>query len=39
MILKVAVLDYKTIKPYLTMKNLLIVLGVTFFSPLSTRTL
>ena len=31
MILKVAVLDYKTIKPYLTMKNLLIVLGVTFF--------
>lgn len=31
MILKVAVLDYKTIKPYLTMKNLFIVLGVTFF--------
>ena len=31
MILKVAVLDYKTIKPYLTLKNLFIVLGVTFF--------
>ncbi len=31
MILKVAVLDFKTIKPYLTLKNLFIVLGVTFF--------